>query len=273
VERRLIAASAMLTGARPPEPAVHHPCARIDALAEVGVTEMGLSISADGRRWGPWAPIRTYANDRGVWISEIDVVTGWAERAGPSPESTAAETIAYEIADAFESEHLVVVATEPPESIAPTSELAERFGAMCDRAAGHGLRVALEFVPFGAVDTAAAALDIVDLAGRPNGGVLVDAWHVCRGATTVEMLRAIPADRIVVLQWSDAAIGVEGSLRDDTLDRRRFPADGEFDLAGLMSLFDSRGVDAPLSVEVLSKAVRAMPLADIAERVAHLRDS
>ena len=133
MERRLIAASAMLTGARPPEPAVHHPCARIDALAEVGVTEMGLSVSADGGRWGPWAPIRKYADDRGIWISEIDAISGWADCNGPSHESAAAEMFAYEIADAFESDHLIVVATESPDSIAPADEVAERFGAMCDR--------------------------------------------------------------------------------------------------------------------------------------------
>lgn len=233
---------------------------------------MGLSISADGYRWGSWTPIREHSDDRGVWISEIEVVRGWAGRGGPSPASVAAEATAYEIADAFGSDHLVVVVDEPAEELAPTPEVAARFRAICERAGGHGLRVALEFVPFSVVDTAAAALDLVERAGSANGGLLVDAWHVFRGSTTFEMLAAVPPERVIALQWSDAASDVVGTLRDDTLDRRRFPGDGVFDLAGLMKLFDARHADAPVSIEVLSEEVRALPLNDIAERIARSLD-
>ncbi len=57
-----------------------------------------------------------------------------------------------------------------------------RFGELCDRAAGHGLLVGIEWLPYTNIATAADAQAIVEAAGRPNGGYCADIWHHRRGA-------------------------------------------------------------------------------------------
>ena len=65
----------------------------------------------------------------------------------------------------------------------PTVEdMTERFAAVCDRAAEHGLIVGLEPIVLGGLRHVAQAAEVVTGAGRPNGGVTVDLYHVFRAA-------------------------------------------------------------------------------------------
>jgi len=75
----------------------------------------------------------------------------------------------------------VLVASRHPDR----SATIERFGALCDRAAEGGLTVVLEFLPIFAVRTLSDALQVVQAAGRPNAGVLVDTVDVGAFRATV----------------------------------------------------------------------------------------
>ena len=141
---------------------------------------------------------------------------------------------------------------------------AERFAALCDRAAGHGLLVAIEFLPWTGIPDARTAWEIVRRSERPNGGLLVDTWHHFRGACDEAQLRAVPPGRIVAVQLDDAD-AASGLPYEDTL-RRRLPGEGMFDLVGLVRLLDELGVDAPLSVEIISPEHHARPLVEAARR-------
>ena len=100
--------------------------------------------------------------------------------------------------------------------------------------------------------------DIARLADRDNGGVLVDTWHHFRGAADDDLIRAIPPERIVAVQFDDADAEVRGTLLEDTIHRRRLPGDGSFDLAGFVNLMDGHGVSCPWSVEILSDDLHAL---------------
>ena len=52
------------------------------------------------------------------------------------------------------------------------------FAALCDRA-GPDLTVALEFMPYSGMPDLATAWRVPQEAGRPNGGLIIDAWHGC----------------------------------------------------------------------------------------------
>ncbi len=170
----------------------------------------------------------------------------------------------YETADALGGEYVIAVG-EVDDDIDAT---ARRFAAVCDRAAAHGLKVAIEFVPFTTIPDAATASDIVRRADRENGGVLVDAWHHYRGAADDDQLRSIPADRILGVQIDDADAEVRGSLLDDTLHHRRLPGQGSFDLDRFVRLLDDHGVSLPWSVEVLSDELHALEPQDAAAQAA-----
>ena len=96
------------------------------------------------------------------------------------------------MADAFGSHVVNVGDIGMPEDLAAMDDVIEGFAGLCDRAAEHGLLVALEFLPWSGIPDVATAWRIVDAAGRANGGLLVDTWHHLRGVADDDALRARP---------------------------------------------------------------------------------
>ena len=71
----------------------------------------------------------------------------------------------------------------------------EGFAALCEHAAEHGVRVAIEFLPWSAVPDLATTWQIVRGSGTTNGGIVIDMLHWQRqpGGPNLELLRQIPA--------------------------------------------------------------------------------
>ena len=61
---------------------------------------------------------------------------------------------------------------------------------------------------------------------------------------------------------------VDPDFVTDTLLHRLAPGEGDFDLVGFLRLLDSRGVSAPISVEVLSGSLAARPAGEVAKLLA-----
>jgi len=126
---------------------------------------------------------------------------------------------------------------------------ADRFASLCDAAAGFGLRVALEFMRFRQLQTIEAAAALVNAAGRPNAGVLVDALHLSRSGGSPAAVAALPAERIAYMQLCDApakAPRLEELAREARNDRLP-PGEGSL---WLDELFDALPDNVPISVEV-----------------------
>ncbi len=88
-----------------------------------------------------------------------------------------------------------------------TLEPAQRidlFGRLCDEAASFGLYVGVEFMLYRDSPTGREALDLVEAAGRPNAGLIIDTLHLYRGQGTPADIAAIPAHRVAYAQLSDA---------------------------------------------------------------------
>lgn len=237
---------------------------RVAASAEAGFDAIGLRPSdyRDALRAG-WSDreLRALLDRHGVEVVELSVLHGFA-RAERSERSLAEEATLLHMADVLGGDYLMAV-TEVEGSIEQT---AEQFGALCDRAAAHELRVALEFLPWTTIPDAATAWEVVRGAGRPNGGVLVDAWHHFRGACDDRQLLAIPPERIFPIQFDDADPEPVGTLLEDTMHRRRVPGEGSFPLVDFVRLLEGHGVAAPFSIELLSDELHALPAAEAARR-------
>src|SRR5260370_29299393 len=144
----------------------------------------------------------------------------------------------------------------------------ESFGGVGGRVAAHGLLVGIEFLPWTGIADPKTAWEICRMAGRRNGGLLVDSWHYFHSGTDAATLRAVPADQIVAIQFDDAArISTAADMLYDTL-HRSAPGDGVFDLVGFVRLLDEIGVQAPISVEIISPEQQQLPIAEAA-RIAH----
>ena len=262
----LIASYYTLSGAGVGEPARFSFEERVAAAAAAGFSGIGMlsddyaACRATGRSD---AAMRRVLDDYGIQVAEAEFLFDWGRSDERAAVSRGVEDRLYAIADAFGVHHLNVGDISPAGDGVPLDMVAERFAALCDRAATHGLLVAIEFLPWSNIPDAEAAWEIARLAGRPNGGLLVDAWHYFRGAADPEQLRAVPGDRIFAVQLDDAAAERVGALYEDTL-RRQLPGEGVFDLLGLVRLLDDMGIQVPLSVEIISPQHHARPLDEAA---------
>jgi sugar phosphate isomerase/epimerase len=147
-------------------------------------------------------------------------------------------------------------------------DAAAAFAGLCDRAAEHGLLVHIEFLPWSRIPDVATAWDIASRAGRPNGGVAVDAWHWFRAGADEEALRRVPGDRILGIQLDDGPAEPEANLIEATLHARLLPGHGEFGVARLLGILAETGAQAPYGVEVFSDDLHALPAGEAARQVA-----
>jgi sugar phosphate isomerase/epimerase len=150
------------------------------------------------------------------------------------------------------------------------AEAGQRFAALCDRAADHGLVVGLEFLPFTNIVDADAARAIVEAADRVNGGLCVDIWHHTRGSNDVEQLRRLRSEHIVGIQMSDGPLTPTNpnDYVDDCLRYRVPPGEGEMDAVGFVTEILRLGVSVPWQLEVCSERVRGQPGSDHARAAA-----
>jgi sugar phosphate isomerase/epimerase len=208
--------------------------------------------------------MRALLADGGVAVAEIEALTAWRPGLTPArPEHAESHVLA--VAEAMGARSVSVV--EGPGAPLPVDGAAEAFAALCDRAAERGLLVHIEFWPGSGLDLVTAAV-VVASANRPNGGLLVDTWHLARSPGGMELLGGIPGDRIMALQVSDSA-PVEEPEADYLaagLTRRLMPGEGALDLVGFVRLLDVRGCCAPIGVEVCSERLAAEPPGIVARR-------
>ena len=240
---------------------------RINAAGAAGFAGIGLYVGQFIRQRETGvtvAELRDLLDAAAVCLAEIEVLAGWGS-ATPSDAYWAFETTVWELVDVFESRY--VQAIGPYDGT--ITDAADRFGAVCDRAADHGAVVGLEFLPFTNIVDATDALAIVEQADRPNGGVCVDIWHHARGANDLDLIRAIPPELIVGVQMSDGtATPALADYKDDCLRHRVPPGEGEFGAVEFVRTLIDLGVDVPWSLEVCNDDVWGRPGADHVQRAA-----
>jgi sugar phosphate isomerase/epimerase len=201
--------------------------------------------------------MRSILDDHGVVVNDVDplVCTGNVTDAGAGGMGKAAEAMIFEAGEELGAAfvNVVFMATQP----LSVEHGAEIFAGVCRRAAEHGLIPYLEFVPFMSVRDARTAWAIVEVAGQPKSGVMVDSWHCFRGSTVEEDLRAIPGERVLGIQLNDAPAEPMANPVEETLHHRLVPGEGDIDLVAHMRLLKEIGSPAPRSVEVFSDALLA----------------
>jgi sugar phosphate isomerase/epimerase len=83
----------------------------------------------------------------------------------------------------------------PGVRLAPADVLAKRFGALCDRAAAHGVDIALESLSFRPGFNHAGVVEVFALADRPDATVQVDMWHVFRDPAALPAIAQLTGSR------------------------------------------------------------------------------
>lgn len=251
---------------RPPD---DDPVDRVHAAAKAGFSAIGLFV----RHWQHLREDPAHVErleqalaETGLRIWGMEVASTWQPDGTITDDMRAFEAAAWDLAERFGCVYLQAIGrgVGGPEHAAPG------FGALCDRAADHGIDVALEWVPqMTDIESAADALELVERVDRPNAGFCVDSWHLTRSTNDPADILSLPGDRVFCIQLNDGPIRPdEPDYYTDTLANRVPPGSGEFDLVQIVRNLDAIGVSCPISLEVCSRRLWAAPV-DEAARLVH----
>ena len=144
--------------------------------------------------------------------------------------------------------------------------MVNEFKKLAQEAADHGTNIVLEIMPFSNVRTIDTALAIVQGADHPNGGLLLDIWHLTRGGIDFTEISRIPLKYIKSIELNDAEKYAVSPLWQDTIHRRTLPGEGVFDVKGFIKAVKATGYKGHWGVEVLSSKLRKMSLEDMAQK-------
>jgi sugar phosphate isomerase/epimerase len=214
------------------------------------------------------ADIRRVLDEHDIAVLELEYLWDWFLPA-EDPRRQAADRVQellFSAAAELGARHVKVgnIAGAP----CARDELTRRFAELCDRAAErHDALIVYEFTPFdpnvGGLD---AALALVGGAGRPNGAVALDTWHLAKLGIEPDELRRIPPELIGWVELSDGRFHGDVDLGAEGVDHRHVPGEGEFPLADYVAVCRELGYDGPWGVEVLSAAERALPMEEMFRR-------
>jgi sugar phosphate isomerase/epimerase len=211
--------------------------------------------------------------DHGLFVGELDPAWWWLP--GATDVHIAPEHDQDRIFRYTERELFAVAAAVGARSLNAVDvfggtwsldDAAQAFAGLCDRAAEHGLLVHLEFLPWSRIPDLATAWQVVAAADRPNGGLMLDAWHYFRGAPDGALLRSIPGSSILGVQLCDAPAAPEPEPLHATLHERLLPGEGELPLGALLADLRATATDAPLGVEVFSDVLHALDPIEVGRR-------
>lgn len=218
------------------------------------------------------AAVRALVEGAGLRVAALDPYTRWVPRWTPPADLPAAF---FALVGAEEERFLddavavgapCVTALEAFGDRFAVDDLAAGLAGFCDRAAARGLRVHLEFTPFGGVPDLATAWAVVERAGRPNLGLVLDTWHYLRGRPDDALLDAVPGDRILAVHVSDGPTRSDLGLVDETMRDRRLPGAGDWPLPDLLARLLRKPGLGQVGVEVLSEALWRLPPEEIGRR-------
>lgn len=125
-----------------------------------------------------------------------------------------------------------------------------------ERAARRGLRVGYEALAWGRhVNDHRDAWEIVRRADHPVVGLILDSFHTLARGLDVETIRAIPGDRIFIVQLADAP-RMQMDLLHWSRHYRTMPGQGDLPVIDFMRAVAATGYDGPLSLEIFNDQFR-----------------
>ncbi|NBA96618.1 sugar phosphate isomerase/epimerase [Pseudomonas sp. R5(2019)] len=148
------------------------------------------------------------------------------------------------------------------------SLLRDEFAQLCQQAARSGTDVVLEIMPFTNIKTIDDALAVVAEADQPNGGLLLDIWHIARCGIPYADIARIPSRFIRAVELDDApAVPQVEDLWEETIHHRELCGEGGLDVPAFIRAVENAGWQGTYGVEILSRSHRQLPLDEMARRV------
>lgn len=152
---------------------------------------------------------------------------------------------------------LLVCSNVSPDSLGGIDRAAADLHALGERAAQRGLRIGFEALAWGRhIADYRDAWEAVRRAGHPAVGLVLDSFHTLVRGTDLRALRAIPADRIFLVQLADAPL-LDMDYLSWSRHFRSFPGQGDLPVIDFMEGLQATGFDGLVSLEIFNDQFRA----------------
>jgi sugar phosphate isomerase/epimerase len=212
--------------------------------------------------------IKQILDDNGLRHLELEFLNDWFLDEGEEGRRQSDETrkLLWDAAATLGAHHVKV--GNIPGTPAELPTIAERFAELCaDAAQHHSAKIVYEFMPFDVnVHSIENAMRVVGAAETDNAGVAIDTWHMSKLGIAPDDLRAIPLQHLSWVELSDGQKQNMEDLVEETTQHRKLPGEGEFDIPGYIEVAQDMGYPGPWGVEVLSNALRELPIQEIFQR-------
>lgn len=260
----LVASHFTLTGSGFGEPPRHSFVDRCRAAAAAGFSGIGLHVddlaTTSAQGLSP-ADLRAVLADNGLRVVELEFLGGWA---AVDHDPTALEGTLDRIeaaADAFGGRHVSTGEFRGDTTLDPAA--ADRLRSIARRLGERDLTLAVEAFPWSVLQGPGTVPDLIDRAGAPNVGLLVDVWHFWNNGGDPSTLTG----PIAAVQLNDG-LRVHGDYLRHARADRRLPGDGELDVTATIRATVAAGFTGPWCVEVNTPELRALPVQEAARAAA-----
>jgi sugar phosphate isomerase/epimerase len=242
---------------------------RVAAASRAGFTGFGIwhADLENTLRSITLGDMRRILDDHGMRHIEVEFLSDWWLEAGERrAASDARRRMLLEAAGVLGAHHVKVgdFFNSPVEM----PQLIDGFAALCREARDYNTGIFFELMPFARISTLADALELVTSADAPNGGIVLDLWHVVKLGIPYAEAARFPMRFIGGIEINDGTFTAPWSLFEDTINHRRLCGEGEFDVRGFVSAMLAAGYRGPWGIEVLNREMRTWPLERLAERAA-----
>jgi sugar phosphate isomerase/epimerase len=180
-------------------------------------------------------------DDAGLEYLQLEFLADFFVAAGDElrRESDARRKLLFDAAAEMDALHIKV--GNIPGTPCELGRLTEGFAELCaDAARNHDAEIVYEFMPF---DVNVKTLGI-----------------------TPDDLRRIPLEHLRWVELSDGQRSNMDDLIDETVNHRRLPGEGEFDIPAYVEVCQEIGYRRPWGVEVLSAELRSLPIEEEFQR-------
>jgi sugar phosphate isomerase/epimerase len=241
---------------------------RIETAAEVGWQGFGLLHSdlAIAESTIGLPELRRIFDGAGITHVELEVLPWWWTTDERRRLSDQRRATLFDAAEVLGAGTIKVAAEGGGQPVDP-ARFHDDFDLLATQAGNAGTRVALEFMPMTNLRTVQAGVDFVTAVGNRYGGLTVDTWHVHRGGTSyADLERILPVEYLFIVELDDADEQVVGTLWEDTVNGRRLPGEGAFDVPAFIAAIHRVGFRGHWGVEILSEQHRQLPLREALSR-------
>lgn len=129
----------------------------------------------------------------------------------------------------------------------------------------YGIRYQLEPIAWSPICSLSQCLQLIEMIGAPNVGMVIDFWHLSAGGrTNVAEVARLNKDTIYGVHFCDGFLHKDGELWDEAALRSCLPGDGELPVQEWTDAVTSTGYDGSWSSELYSPAYWEYDMLDIA---------